>query len=172
MDPRAALRDIRHLAADIGPREATSRNFAEAATFVERRFERLGYDVRRTTVGVPAGISWGTPVRRGTSVNVIAEPNDFDASDSHVVVGAHLDTVPVAPGAEDNASGIAVMLQFAAMVSGSQQDAGAVHSVRCGRAAWQWRCAPPLRLPTTGRQPRNRLDVAAFPELVPEKLTV
>jgi Zn-dependent M28 family amino/carboxypeptidase len=33
-----------------------------------------------------------------------------------VVVGAHLDTVPVAPGAEDNASGIAVMLQLAAMV--------------------------------------------------------
>jgi hypothetical protein len=117
MDPRAALRDIRHLAADIGPREATSRNFAETATFVERRFDRLGYDVRRTTVGVPAGISWGTPVRRGTSVNVIAEPKDFDASDSDVVVGAHLDTVPVAPGAEDNASGIAVMLQLAAMVS-------------------------------------------------------
>jgi Iap family predicted aminopeptidase len=117
MDARAALRDIRHLASDIGPREATSRQFAEAATFVEKRFERLGYDVRRTTVRVPAGISWGTPVRRGTSVNVIAEPKDFDANEPHVVVGAHLDTVPVAPGAEDNASGIAVMLQLAAMVS-------------------------------------------------------
>lgn len=117
MDARAALRDIRHLASEIGPREATSRNFAEAATFVERRLERLGYDVRRTTVRVPAGTSWGTPVRRGTSVNVIAEPQDFDDREPHVVVGAHLDTVPVAPGAEDNASGIAVMLQLAAMVS-------------------------------------------------------
>jgi Iap family predicted aminopeptidase len=117
MNARAALRDVVHLASDIGPREATSRNFATAASFVETRFERLGYEVRRTTVRVPAGNSWGTPVRRGTSVNVIAEPKGFDARKPYVVVGAHLDTVPVAPGAEDNASGIAVMLQLAAMVS-------------------------------------------------------
>jgi aminopeptidase S len=117
MDARAALRDIVHMASDIGPREATSRNFLEAADFVQARFERLGYDVRRTKVPVPAGISWGTPVRRGTSLNVIAEPERFDPEQPHVVIGAHLDTVPVAPGAEDNASGVAVMLQLAAMVS-------------------------------------------------------
>lgn len=122
MNARAALRDIRHLATEIGPREATSPNFAEAAAFVENRFEGLGYEVRRTKVRVPAGNSWGTPVRRGTSVNVIAEPAGFNASKPHVVVGAHLDTVPVAPGAEDNASGIAVMLQLAAMAK--QQPAG------------------------------------------------
>src|SRR6185312_672009 len=87
MDARAAMRDIVHLADDIGPREATSRNFAEAAAFVETRFERLGYHVRRTNVRVPAGNSWGTPVRRGTSVNVIAQPKGFDASESYVVVG-------------------------------------------------------------------------------------
>jgi Zn-dependent M28 family amino/carboxypeptidase len=117
MNTRAALRDIVHLASDIGPREATSDNYAEAAKFVEARFEHLGYDVRRTTVQVPSGNSWGTPVRRGRSLNVIAEPKDFDPREPHVVIGAHLDTVPVAPGAEDNASGVAVMLQLAAMVS-------------------------------------------------------
>ena len=117
MNARAALRDIVHLASDIGPREATSGNYAEAAEFVQARFERLGYDVRRTKVPVPAGVSWGTPVRRGTSLNVIAEPKGFDSKQPHVVIGAHLDTVPVAPGAEDNASGVAVMLQLAAMVS-------------------------------------------------------
>jgi hypothetical protein len=117
MNARAALRDIVHLADDIGPREATSDNFADAATFVQARFERLGYDVRRTTFRVPSGTSWGTRVPRGTSLNVIAEPEGFKANEPHVVIGAHLDTVPVAPGAEDNASGIAVMLQLAAMVS-------------------------------------------------------
>jgi Zn-dependent M28 family amino/carboxypeptidase len=122
MNARAAVRDIRHLASEIGPREATSPNFAAAAAFVENRLEGLGYKVRRAKVRVPAGNSWGTPVRRGTSVNVIAEPVGFNASKPHVVVGAHLDTVPVAPGAEDNASGIAVMLQLAAMVK--QQPAG------------------------------------------------
>jgi Zn-dependent M28 family amino/carboxypeptidase len=117
MNARAALRDIVHLASDIGPREGTSDNYIEAAGFVEARFERLGYDVRRAKVAVPSGISWGTPVRRGTSLNVIAEPEGFDPKQPHVVIGAHLDTVPVAPGAEDNASGVAVMLQLAAMVS-------------------------------------------------------
>jgi Zn-dependent M28 family amino/carboxypeptidase len=117
MNARAALRDIDHLADDIGPREATSENFTEAAKFVQNRFKRLGYDVRLTRFRVPSGISWGTPVPRGTSLNVIADPEDFDAKKPHVVIGAHLDTVPVAPGAEDNASGVAVMLQLAAMVS-------------------------------------------------------
>jgi Peptidase family M28 len=117
MNARAALRDIVHLASEIGPREATSDNYAEAAEFVQARFERLGYEVRRTRIPVPSGNSWGTPVRRGTSLNVVAEPKDFDSKEPHVVIGAHLDTVPVAPGAEDNASGIAVMLQLAAMVS-------------------------------------------------------
>jgi Zn-dependent M28 family amino/carboxypeptidase len=117
MNAGAALRDVRRLASGIGPREATSNNFAEAADLVEARFERLGYEVRRTTVRVPAGNSWGTPVPRGSSANVIAEPRGFDPRRPHVVVGAHLDTVPVAPGAEDNASGIAVMLELARMTA-------------------------------------------------------
>ena len=122
MDAAAALRDVRRLADDIGPREATSRGFARAADLVEGRFADLGYDVRRTQVPVPAGNSWGTPVRRGTSANVIAEPQDFDARKPHVVIAAHLDTVPEAPGAEDNASGIAVMLQLARMVAQQPPD--------------------------------------------------
>jgi Zn-dependent M28 family amino/carboxypeptidase len=84
---------------------------------VERRFSELGYQARRTTVRVPAGNSWGTPVRRGTSANVIAEWPGFDRRARHVVVGAHLDTVPVAPGAEDNASGVAVMLELARLAA-------------------------------------------------------
>ena len=117
MNAGAAFRDIVHLAVDIGPREATSDNFADATKFVQTRFERLGYDVRRTRFRVPSGTSWGTPVPSGTSLNVIAEPKGFNANEPHVVVGAHLDTVPVAPGAEDNASGVSVMLQLAAMVN-------------------------------------------------------
>lgn len=111
------LSDIRRLATDIGPREATSGNFKRAADLVDQRFARLGYEVRRTVVRVPAGNSWGTPVRRGTSQNVIAEPAGFDPRKPHLVIGAHLDTVPVAPGAEDNASGVSVMLELARMAA-------------------------------------------------------
>src|SRR3712207_5334349 len=64
-DARRVQRDIAHLAVDIGPREATSRSYARAADWVEGRLAALGYEVRRTTVKVPAGNSWGTPVRRG-----------------------------------------------------------------------------------------------------------
>ena len=116
-DARRVERDISHLAGDIGPREATSRNYAEAADWVERRLENLGYRVRRTTVRVPAGNSWGVPVRRGTTVNVIAEPAGFDRRAEHVVIGAHLDTVPQAPGAEDNGSGVAVLLELARLAA-------------------------------------------------------
>jgi hypothetical protein len=110
------VRDVAYLAGEIGPREATSARYQRAAGFVERRLERLGYRVRRVRVSVPAGNSWGVPVRAGRTVNVIAEPPGFDPRRSHVVVGAHLDTVPQAPGAEDNASGVAVLLELARML--------------------------------------------------------
>ena len=117
VDANRVLRDIEALAVDIGPREATSRRYARAADWVERRLTSLGYRVRRETVRVPAGNSWGVPVRAGTSVNLIAERPGFDRSTKHVVVGAHLDTVPQAPGAEDNASGVAVLLELARLAA-------------------------------------------------------
>jgi aminopeptidase S len=117
VDAARVVRDIETLAVDIGPREATSRRYARAADWVERRLTRLGYRVRRETVRVPAGISWGVPVRAGTSVNLIAERPGFDPDAEHVVVGAHLDTVPQAPGAEDNASGVAVLLELARLAA-------------------------------------------------------
>ena len=116
-DPGAVLSDVRHLANDIGPREATSSGFRRAAGFVSQRLTSLGYDVRRTKVAVPAGDSWGVPVEAGTSYNVIADPPGFDGSKPHRVVGAHLDSVAVSPGAEDNASGIAAMLELARMAA-------------------------------------------------------
>ncbi len=111
------LADIERLAGDIGPREATSKAFYAAAELVETRFDDLGYRTSRTEVEVPAGNSWGTRVRAGTSANVIADSPGLDPERDHVVIGAHLDTVPVAPGAEDNASGIAVMLELARLAA-------------------------------------------------------
>jgi Zn-dependent M28 family amino/carboxypeptidase len=107
------MRDVRLLAGEIGPRLATGPRFRRAARVVERRFERLGYTVRREVFPVPAGDSWGVAVEAGRSFNVVAEPPGFDPSRPYVVLGAHLDTVAVAPGAEDNASGVAVLLEVA-----------------------------------------------------------
>jgi hypothetical protein len=114
-DATAAYETVRSLSEGIGPREATSAGFGQAVSLVEQRFVALGYTVRRQEFPVPAGVSWGVPVPAGTSVNVIAEPPGFDPARRHLVVGAHLDTVPQAPGAEDNGSGVSVVLELARM---------------------------------------------------------
>jgi aminopeptidase YwaD len=111
-----AVRAVRRLAGVIGPRHATSPAFRRAAGWVAGEFRSLGYDVLRQPVAVPRGISWGVPVAAGTSVNVIALPGSFAPRRPHLVLGAHLDTVPQAPGAEDNASGIGVLLAVAAAI--------------------------------------------------------
>jgi hypothetical protein len=116
-----AMRTVRHLAGTIGPRLATGPAFRRAAAYVEERFRRQGYAVRRQSFPVPAGDSWGVPVEAGRSSNVIATPGDFDPAAPYVLVGAHLDTVAVAPGAEDNASGISVLLELGRVLAGSGQ---------------------------------------------------
>ncbi|MFC7495403.1 MULTISPECIES: M28 family metallopeptidase [unclassified Nocardioides] len=120
-DADRALRSVRHLAGDIGPRLATGPAFREAATWVADGFRAQGYAVRRQSLAVPAGDSWGVSVRAGRSSNVVATPGDFDPGSPYVVVGAHLDTVAVAPGAEDNASGVAVLLELARVLRASGQ---------------------------------------------------
>lgn len=116
-DAAAAYATVQRLARGIGPREATSRAYRRAAAHVASRFEALGYVVTRPTFRVPAGVSWGVPVPAGRTSNVVARLPGPDRTQPHVVVGAHLDTVPQAPGAEDNASGVAVMLELARLVA-------------------------------------------------------
>ena len=113
-DVRRAEAVVGHLAGRIGPRHATSPAYARAAEWVAGSFERLGYRAARQAVDVPGGVSWGVPVPAGESVNVVASPPGFDLAEPHLVVGAHLDTVPQSPGAEDNASGVGVVLAAAA----------------------------------------------------------
>lgn len=115
-----AIRTVGHLAGGIGPRPGTSRAFDRAARWVAGELRRDGYDVRRQPFHAPAGVSWGVPVPAGRSVNVIATPPGFDPTRRHLVVGAHLDTVPQAPGAEDNASGIGVVLAAAQAAAGAR----------------------------------------------------
>ena len=117
LDRTVAVAAVRHLAGRVGPREATGPAYREAAGWVSRRLEELGYDVARQRVDVPAGESWGIEVPAGRSVNVVATPPGWEPGDPHLVVGAHLDTVPQAPGAEDNASGVGVLLAVADAVA-------------------------------------------------------
>jgi aminopeptidase YwaD len=115
-----AVDAVRHLAGTVGPRPATGAAYARAARWATRQLERSGYDVRNQALDVPAGVSWGVPVPAGRSVNLVARAAAVELDEPHLVVGAHLDTVPQAPGAEDNASGVGVVLASAAAVAEHQ----------------------------------------------------
>ena len=95
----AALETVRELAA-YGPRPAGSPAEARAGRLVAGRFRALGYRVVLQPVALPRG---------GMSRNVVAlSPGPIRA-----VVVAHLDGVSEGPGANDNASGVAVLLEVA-----------------------------------------------------------
>jgi Iap family predicted aminopeptidase len=113
-----ALAAVRHLAGEIGPRPGTSPAFRRAAGWVERELAGHGWRVARQRFRTPGGVSWGVPVPAGPSVNLVATRGDLRPGRPWLVVGAHLDTVPQAPGAEDNASGVGVLLAVAEALAG------------------------------------------------------
>jgi len=115
--PATAMAAVRHLAGQVGPRPGTSPAYHRAADWLDQRLSALGWQVRRQPFRTPAGVSWGEPVPDGRSVNVVATRGDVRPGRPWLAVGAHLDTVPQAPGAEDNASGIGVLLTVAEAVA-------------------------------------------------------
>jgi aminopeptidase YwaD len=115
---QTAMAAVRHLAGTIGPRPGTSPAYFRAARWVEHRLTELGWTVERQRFPTPAGTSWGVPVPAGPSVNIVATRGGVVPGQPWLLVGAHLDTVPQAPGAEDNASGIGVLLATAEALAG------------------------------------------------------
>lgn len=80
----------------------------EAEEYVARRTEDLGYGVELRS------FAYGGRDHR----NVVARRPGADPDRPGVLVGAHLDTVPGTPGADDNASGVAVLLEVARLLAG------------------------------------------------------
>lgn len=106
--PRA-MAHIRKLARDIGIRERATPNERAGARYVARKFRSFGYDVKIQRFSVDGG----------TSRNVVASwPHSRRYG---LVVGGHMDSVPGAPGANDNASGTAVVLELARDYAGTSQ---------------------------------------------------
>ena len=72
-----------------------------------------------------------TVTEQRTSVNVIGIKPGTTAPAEVVVVGAHLDSVPISPGANDNASGVATVLEVARILA-EVPTARTVHFVAFG----------------------------------------
>ncbi len=101
-----SLREHVHaLAVDIGPRTPFNpTSLMRAANYIRSRLERAGLSVTEQSYEV-----FGQQV-----TNVLATLPSAIVASSYYVVGAHYDTVPETPGADDNASAVAVMLELAA----------------------------------------------------------
>lgn len=97
------------LAGTIGERNlGRHRALAEAADFIDRSLSAFGYRVQRQLVEAEG---------RGC-YNLEGERRGSDRAKEIVVVGAHYDSVPGSPGADDNASGVAAMLALARVFAG------------------------------------------------------
>lgn len=95
---------VRTLAETIGHRSyRDDANLSAAGDFVTRSFEAAGYTVALQPY----------EVKGRTYRNIIAERRGEEEPDRVLIVGAHYDTVEGTPGADDNASGVAVLLELA-----------------------------------------------------------
>ena len=109
-----ALADrLRHhvgvLALDIGERHlGRPHALAAAARYIESSLIDIHRSVRRQTYEVH-GIE---------CANIETEYAGTEPDSAIVLVGAHYDTVPGSPGADDNASGVAAMIEMARLLSG------------------------------------------------------
>lgn len=101
----ARLRDhVRHLAGDIGERHVFKPAALKAAEdYIRRALQSSGHEVHAQSY-VAAGVE---------SRNLEVTHPGRRCPAQIVLVGAHYDTVQGSPGADDNASGIAVLLELA-----------------------------------------------------------
>jgi Zn-dependent M28 family amino/carboxypeptidase len=102
---RDALREhVNALAVDIGPRSPSDPDgLVRAANYVHSVFEDAGLSVREQEY----------QYHDQRVANVLATIPATTGAPAYYVVGAHYDTVPSTPGADDNASAVAVMLELA-----------------------------------------------------------
>ena len=101
------IHDDVHLLSDaIGERNErtprTRENLVRVANIIEERLRRTGLPVKRRPADAGEGPS-----------NIEAVIVGTEKPQESIVVGAHYDTAPGSPGADDNASGVAALLALA-----------------------------------------------------------
>jgi hypothetical protein len=86
---------------------AHAEELERAASYIERELGKLGYEVQRQPF-----VADGVEVR---NLHVVVEPQSTDAKT--LVVGAHYDSAFNAPGANDNGTGAAAVIELARLLS-------------------------------------------------------
>ena len=95
---------IHRLAVDIGPRPVTNeQSIKKTESYITNYFKNIGFQVQLQQY------KYGNY----NIANIIAVSQENLLSSKYYVIGAHYDSVPETYGADDNASGIAVLLELA-----------------------------------------------------------
>ena len=109
-DPDRLRRHIEILAE--APRPAGSRELEQARSYVAEQFEASGWVVQQHP--------FDSENDRGeflSGINLIARHPEYPVKDGpRFCVGAHVDSVPNSPGADDNASAVAALLEIARLI--------------------------------------------------------
>ncbi|HUN82364.1 MAG TPA: M28 family peptidase [Phycisphaerae bacterium] len=101
---------VDRLAGLIGPRHLGKPAALEAAaSYIEREFSSLGYQGERQRYRVGDQ----------ETDNLVVEMRGAGSADEILILGAHYDTVSMTPGADDNASAVAVLIEVARLLQGS-----------------------------------------------------
>jgi Zn-dependent M28 family amino/carboxypeptidase len=104
---------VQKLAGDIGQRNIPHFDgLREAADYIEQTWQEQGYQVRRQTYRV------GTVEVANVEVTLTGTRR----SDEIVLIGAHYDSVEGSPGANDNATGVAALLELSRLLSSTAMD--------------------------------------------------
>ncbi len=104
---------VEHLAETIGERNLGQyRSLTATADYIEEHFQGSGLKTSRQEF----------VVRGLDCFNVIGEIKGASCPDEIVIVGAHYDSVPGCPGANDNGSGTAAMLSLVNRLNDSTPD--------------------------------------------------
>ncbi|WP_342505955.1 M20/M25/M40 family metallo-hydrolase [Sporosarcina sp. FSL K6-2383] len=96
------------------PRIAGTESERIAAAFLSTQLEQYGYEVDVQTFTLQS-----STVDKPESQNLIVTKKTTDrlpSTDDIIVIGAHYDSVVLSPGASDNASGTAVLLEIARII--------------------------------------------------------
>jgi len=109
-------KDVVFLADSIGQRNMHTAGTMDASVdFIQERFSSLGFSPEIQTYTLRRGVYSGR-----SASNIIAEITGSGQNHEIIVIGAHYDSVPHSPGANDNASGVAVLLSLAELMANSE----------------------------------------------------
>jgi len=110
IDIEAIRQTVVRISIEIGDRVAGTENLTETATYAVSHLDALGYDTKMTDYELPNG---------ETGHNVIASTA---AEGPRLVLAVHMDTVRDCPCANDDATGMAVVLDIARVLMEERLD--------------------------------------------------